>query len=279
MDTLGELEQKLGAFVEDDSENYISAEQAISPELAGMRLYDTPLLGAARASDSLFTELKEEDAIGPHFMLPCEWMKSAKTVLSFFLPYTREIRRANAANGKEPAPQWLHGRAEGHMFLMKACGYLKGLIEDGGGAVLVPAWDDRFWMSDTPKRAELENYGFTSNWSERHIAFVCGLGTFGLSKGLITKAGMAGRFASLITDLELEPVKREYTGLYEYCTSCGTCIRRCSVHAISFERGKDHGICSRFLEFTKEKYAPRYGCGKCQTGVPCESRIPGKHFP
>ena len=25
----------------------------------------------------------------------------------------------------------------------------------------------------------------------------------------------------------------------------------------------------------KAKYSPRYGCGKCQVGVPCEFRAPG----
>ena len=40
------------------------------------------------------------------------------------------------------------------------------------------------------------------------------------------------------------------------------------------ERGKNHSICSKFCDKTAEKYKPRYGCGKCQVGVPCESRIP-----
>lgn len=35
---------------------------------------------------------------------------------------------------------------------------------------------------------------FGSNWSERHAAYVCGLGTFGLSKGLITDKGMGRTF-------------------------------------------------------------------------------------
>ena len=43
---------------------------------------------------------------------------------------------------------------------------------------------------------------------------------------------------------------------------------------ISLENGKDHLICSKFLKTTKEKYKPRYGCGKCQINVPCESFVP-----
>lgn len=57
---------------------------------------------------------------------------------------------------------------------------------------------------------------------------------------------------------------------------CGECVINCPVNAISIENGKDHLICSRFLEKTKEKYSPRYGCGKCQIDVACESRIPSK---
>ena len=63
----------------------------------------------------------------------------------------------------------------------------------------------------------------TSLWSERHAAYVCGLRTFGLSKGLITKKGIAGRFTSLITDLPLLADERAYTDVYEYCTRCGAC--------------------------------------------------------
>jgi epoxyqueuosine reductase QueG len=103
---------------------------------------------------------------------------------------------------------------------------------------------------------------------------VCGLGTFGLSKGLITSKGIAGRFGSIITSLYLPPNKREYEEIYEYCSMCGACVKKCPVNAISIEKGKNHIICSKFLNQTVEKYKPRYGCGKCQVGVPCESMIP-----
>lgn len=121
----------------------------------------------------------------------------------------------------------------------------------------------------------VNEYTFGSNWSERHAAYVCGLGTFGLSKGLITEKGMAGRFASIIIDTEMIPDKRAYAGIYDYCTMCGACVRRCPAGAISKENGKNHNICNEWLQKMGKKYAPRYGCGLCQTKVPCESRIPG----
>lgn len=274
MKDMNYLEAKLAAFVDEAAGNYVAEKEALTKELAGLKLYEAPLLGAASADDSLFLELKEEEAIGPHFMLPTEWMPEGRTVLSFFLPYTSAIKNANALDNKEPADAWLHGRVEGHTFLIQACKYLKNQIHDLGGNVVIPAADPRFWRTESPKGAELKDYGFTSNWSERHIGFICGLGTFGLSRGLITEAGIAGRLSSVITDLDFTPTQRKYSDLYEYCTRCGACIQRCPVKAISFESGKEHRPCGRFLNYTKENYAPRYGCGKCQTGVPCESGRP-----
>ena len=111
-------------------------------------------------------------------------------------------------------------------------------------------------------------------WSERHAAYVCGLGTFGLSKGLITRKGIAGRFGSVVTDIELEPDPREYSGVYDWCINCGACIARCPAKAISFEKGKEHSPCLDMLLQSGKRFAPRYGCGLCQTGVPCEHQRP-----
>lgn len=113
-------------------------------------------------------------------------------------------------------------------------------------------------------------------WSERHAAYVCGLGTFGLSKGLITEKGMAGRFSSLITDAPLEADTREYTGLYDNCIGCGACVRRCPVRAIDPQTGKNHSVCFMNIGRSKILRYPRYGCGLCQSAVPCENTKPFK---
>ena len=107
------------------------------------------------------------------------------------------------------------------------------------------------------------------------MAFVCGMGTFGLSKGLITERGVAGRFGSVIVDAPLEVTPRPYTDIYEYCTKCGACMR-CPAGAITLEEGKSHEKCSAYVHTLRVKYAPRFGCGKCQVKVPCERGIPKK---
>jgi len=145
--------------------------------------------------------------------------------------------------------------------------YLLKTILEAGFKSVAPSIDSRY-------KNGAENTQHTSNWSERHVAYACGLGTFGLSKGIITKKGIAGRFGSILTELELPKDTRPYSDIYEYCTMCGLCINRCPANAISLENGKQSPLCSDFLDKTREKHNPRYGCGKCQVSVPCESGLP-----
>jgi hypothetical protein len=59
-------------------------------------------------------------------------------------------------------------------------------------------------------RADSTQYGFASSWSERHTAHVCGLGTFGVSDGLITPVGKAVRVGSVIVRKRFKSTPRSY---------------------------------------------------------------------
>ena len=83
------------------------------------------------------------------------------------------------------------------------------------------------------------------------------------------------RLGSLILDWALPPDGRAYAGVYDWCTRCGACAARCPAGAISLKHGKNNLRCGDYVRRTGERFAPRYGCGKCQTGVPCEHRAPG----
>lgn len=264
------INEKLNRYLASDSGNHITSEQALTPEMTGLRIYDEPLVGIASADDPLFSKMKDPEAIGPHFMCPEEWMPEAKSVISVFLPYSGHIKRANAASASDVAVEWLHGRVEGQEVLLKTGEYLKSLLIEAGYNAVIPFLDDNF------HHVESHDEGYTSNWSERHVAYICGLGTFGLSKSLITEAGSAGRLVSIVTDHVLPVTPRKYTELYQYCTFCGACIKRCPAQAISMEYGKKHEPCGDFVHHKRTDYPDHYGCGKCQTGVPCESKIPAK---
>lgn len=261
-------------FTEENAGNRVSREAALSENLAGLRIYEAPIFAFGSAQDPLFQCLKEPSIIGPHFMLPQEWLPQACSVISFFLPFTEAVKKGNSRDMSWPSEEWLHARYEGQNFLIMLCEYLQAELAKAGYAGLIPAADPRFWSNSSVSGNTDKVGDYTSNWSERHVAYVCGLGTFGLSKGLITAKGLAGRFGSIITDLALSPDRREYTELYEYCIKCGACVRHCPAQAISLTEGKKHEPCGDFLASTRKIYDPRYGCGKCQVNVPCESGIP-----
>ena len=269
------FEKALKDFIISSPNGRIKKEAALRPELEGMQIFDEPLFGYAAASDSYFTEVKKPGIIGAHFMGPGEWLSEAKTVISLFIPLTEQVRKANRLDKDWPAPEWLHGRIEGQAFQEDLCRFAISLLEKESFAALCPMLDSRFNRISPSVSDNTNNAHYASNWSERHAAYATGLGTFGLSKGLITRKGLAGRYISIITTAEFAPNERPYKGVYDYCSNCGACIKACPVDAISLEGGKLHHPCSLYIETIKGKHAPYFGCGKCQVNVPCESKAPG----
>ena len=127
--------------------------------------------------------------------------------------------------------------------------------------------------------------GLASTLSERHAAYVAGMGTFSLNDGFITDKGIAHRCGSIVTDVSITLTKRRSNDPWGYCLffhngSCGLCIRRCPVGAVS-PLGHDKEKCKEYVYgelrcSAGELYGViETGCGLCQTNVPCESGIPG----
>jgi len=242
-------------------------------EFAGMRFFEQPIFSACQAGDPLFRDIKRPEVVGAHHTLPEDWLPEAKTVLSFFLPYSHPIVEANRKDPVVPPIEWLYTRVDGQKFLLALGAEMcKVLIADNHKAV-VPYTDDKFVMRvggpATPGTEHIPQ--FSSNWSERHVAYVAGLGTFGLSTNFISKLGSAGRLISVVTDWDVEPDIRDYDNWLGYCNHCEACIRRCPPKAHYKDKvGKDHEKCSMFIGEICKPFTPRYGCGKCQSGIPCE---------
>ena len=257
-------------FVFHSTWNRIQAEEAITPELAGIQIFAAPLIGYSDLQDPLYKDLRKPEAVGPHVFLPEDWLPACRSVISYFFPFTEEIRKSNRI-GTLPSSLWLHGRVEGQRFLIKFAEHMVQALQERDCSAVVPILSPAFQANTSNP-----DLPYGSNWSERHVAFISGLGTFGLSKGLITEKGTAGRFLSLVTDIPFEATERSYKDLYEYCIQCGACIRMCPAKAISMDKGKEHRPCSVYQNEISKQFTPRYGCGKCQVQVPCEFQKPSK---
>ncbi len=249
----------------------------------GVPIFDAPLVGFARADDAIFQRYKT--VVAPFHMTPAEAFAagtgeavdpSRLAVVSWVLPISSRTRAANRGNIRYPARRWAFTRATGDNVHVAVRQRLKEVLEVAGYRVVEPTTLPAF------KTEDIEG-GPASAWSERHIAHACGLGTFGLSDGLITAKGMAHRLGSIVTDLQLEPAPRLYETHTAYCLhlsgyECGKCIDRCPAGAIS-EKGHSRLACRAYTYGTLVPYSERIGakptgCGLCQTGVPCEYRIP-----
>ncbi|MBQ4370363.1 MAG: epoxyqueuosine reductase [Oscillospiraceae bacterium] len=254
----------VSALDRDKSERYV-----------GMRFFMPPIMAVGRADDPKFAELKNENAVGPHHRLPEDWLPGAKSVISLFLPYSERVIKSNTADPAEPSYEWLFTRVDGQQHLLAMGKLVCALLEQAGYRAVVPQTEDSYCMR-TSVEQQLPIPVWSSNWSERHVAYVTGLGTFGRMTNIITKKGCCGRLISIVTDWEAEPDERDYEGLYDYCCDCGKCYSDCPAGALS-PHGKDKTLCAPFLRAIGKKYAPRYGCGKCQSGLPCSTTYFGKN--
>jgi epoxyqueuosine reductase len=241
----------------------------------GRRIFELPLVGVVSASDPLFEAFCEKEIIGTAFNPPAFWLPDAASVISYFLPFQALIRSSNYS-GPPPSLEWLHSRFLGESFNEKLRQFIVDEIELMEGKAVAPLLH----------RSYHTDYNiFSSNWSERHVAYAAGLGSFGLHRGLITEKGVAGRFGSVITNLKLETTPPSEGSYYQNCPflvdgSCGVCINRCPAGAIT-ENGKDKSKCYQYMfiedhvKLQREQFGYPYSvCGKCQVDVPCEDRIP-----
>ena len=236
----------------------------------GMRFFRPPILAVGSAADPAYETLRRPEVVGPHHKLPTDWLPGARSVVSLFLPFTERVIGSNAVDPVQPSWEWLFTRVDGQQHLLATAALVRDALVEEGYKAVVPQIDDRYFMRVSPQQTELPVPEFSSNWSERHVGFITGLGTFGRSTNLISKLGACGRLVSIVTDWETEPDEKDYQGLYDYCSECGACFGACPGDA--FPDGvKDIHKCSGFMHVNCEQYAPRYGCGKCQSGIPCQT--------
>jgi len=89
--TRDDIIKKATEFTQNSPANYVSKEAALKPDYEGIKMFDEPIFGFGAAGDDIFTQLKSDDVISSEYLTPAEWLPGAKTIISFFLPYTEKI--------------------------------------------------------------------------------------------------------------------------------------------------------------------------------------------
>ena len=224
--------------------------------------YRQPLVGFAAAADPRFPQLRE--LAEPTHLLPGDLLPAARSVVSFFLPFAEEVVEANRVARGQVAREWALAYVETNALINRiAQGLIAALAERGVRAAAEPATHN--WDPVT----------LVSRWSHKSVAAIAGLGSFGLHHMLITDAGCAGRFGSVVVEAELPPTAEPGVAARVRCRylhdgSCMTCVQRCPVGALTKD-GLDKRRCYRWLLRVAENFGDlglADVCGKCATG-PC----------
>lgn len=275
------IEATIKTFINSSPENSLKNQE-------NDRAWAEPLVGFSRGDDPLYQTFK--DNIGFFYWTPLEIFTKTfpnanvrpdeLTVISWVLPHIETTKSDNRKQTAYPAERWVRARIFGEEANEKLRSHVAATLQQAGYEAVAPMLSPLF------ERKTSDRYGFASTWSERHAAYASGLGTFGLCDGLITPKGKAMRCGSVVVRINIPPTNRLYNDHHAYCPFfnkglCGECIPRCPVGAIT-EAGHDKVKCRDYLRSKVTNYAKShfglegdaYGCGLCQTDVPCESKIP-----
>ncbi len=276
------LEKEIQAYILENPCNCLK-------DIDSSPMFEEPLVGFADGDDPIFQNYKT--VIGDFHLTPREVLEKHRherqdikqpkiyscSVICIVLPIAKTIRLSNRKMTEVPSREWNNVRWLGQLLNENLARHLISLLEEKGYQAVAPGislYEVR--MRPNGRRA--------ANWSHRHAAYAAGLGTFGLTDGLITPKGAAIRLNSIVTDLKLPATPRTYGSYIANCLflvdgSCGECMKRCPGGAITAQ-GHDPGKCLdniNGMNYLLEKpgYMGTYAaCGLCQTKVPCEAQIP-----
>jgi epoxyqueuosine reductase QueG len=196
--------------------------------------------------------------------MPEELLSGARSVVCFFLPFAPEIVYANEKEKAQVAREWALAYHETNTLIGQITSRLIELLGQYGiQAAAEPATG--IFDKDTLK----------SHWSHKSIAVLAGIGSFGLHRMVITDAGCAGRFGSIVIDANLsidKPEQKERCGYYE-SGACMDCMFGCPVNAIDEDELFDRQACweqclknaNDFLDLGDKVQV----CGKCAVVGPC----------
>lgn len=219
-----------------------------------------PVIGFAEVKNDDFNRIRK--IAGEHHISPDDLLPGAKSLVAFFLPFSKSVVNANLKNDYV-AREWALAYVETNNLISKICKSVVRALDEAG---IEAACEQPTCNFDKQKLA--------ARWSHRSVAKLTGIGSFGLNRLLITDAGCTGRFGSLVigTKLGSVPVDQKERCLYFYNGSCKLCIERCPVNAIKEDGQFNRKACYQYLQKSElffDGLPSAEVCGKCSVGLPC----------
>ncbi|SHI57971.1 epoxyqueuosine reductase [Lutispora thermophila] len=220
--------------------------------------YRQPLIGFSSANDPLFKNIKNN--AGLQHLYPQDILPEAKTVVSFFIPFSESVVSSNRV-GDTVSIEWAESYVKTNKLINDISeNMIDFLVQFGIKAATVKATHN------------FDEKTLTSGWSHRSAAYVAGLGKFGVNRMLITKAGSAGRYGTVIMSQEIFPDERteeEYC-LYYKNGSCLKCVKACPVDALSIDGFNRFQCYNRLLDISQQftDIGLCDVCGKCVVSCP-----------
>ena len=229
-------------------------------------IWKEPIVKIISAKNKRIETLK--NSVSKDHLMPEDILPNAKSIISFFIPFKENIAESNVT-GNMASENWAVAYIKTNELIKKINDMIEILLER-----------EKYKVGKIPATHNFNEKSLISNWSHRHIAYIAGIGTFGINNMLITKNGCCGRFGSIIT--EWAPNEYEQTGevkekcLYKINGSCGLCQKNCMINAYANGKFNRHKCYEQCLK--NAKYYQSMGkadvCGKCLVGLPCSTQAP-----
>ena len=169
------------------------------PSMAGLRLeieghmedwrqrrekdyWGRPRVAVASADDPLFDRLGR--VVDPGHAMPGDLLQGVRSVVVFFLPFDRALGESNDRHGRLASPGWAEAYVETNLLIRKIGTHLGRCLRKAGHSA-----------RNTAATHNFDEELLVSGWSQKHVAYIAGLGTLGHHHLLITEAGCCGNCA------------------------------------------------------------------------------------
>ena len=248
--------------IQNHLDNFIKVhkDNVLPIEFNSCQIFSKIFFGVAKGSDPLFLEYK--DIIGKYHLTPEEIWNSFDSlphsihpekisILSFGFSFSNNIKEAGSNIQTNPPDLYLIARNFADATKNEALIIIQQFLTNKG------------YNAAICHQSHLVEYvGYSSSWSERHIAYAAGLGSFSLTDAFISEYGVNIRLGSIITDVPFSISKRIVKTPYSNCLyfsngGCKKCIERCPTNALS-EQGHDKKRCHQYGQIIAQQMMEKW---------------------